>query len=129
MNTDKQTVLSPDFAQRVVERVRIVRRRRRRIRGWALAAAAGCAVLVAVIALRPARDSGRQLVTQIPTARPEWTSPAVQLAGQARPPAVAVSDPLQLFFPAAGEVADFQAWEATSWHSYDPWWNPGQAAD
>ncbi len=53
----------------------------------------------------------------------EWTSSSIGLAREARPAVVAVSDPLQFFFPAATEVADFQSWEATSWHSYDPWWN------
>jgi hypothetical protein len=126
--SSNEAVLRPDFAHRVVERVRKAKRRRQLYR-WALSSAAGCALVISAILSLPARNLP-QPPSILPAARSdghsEWiASPSQELGGlrEFNLPSFG-QQPLAFFFPGATAVADFQSSEATYWHSYDPWWNP-----
>ncbi len=122
-----EPVLRPDFARRVVERVRKVKRRRR-MRRWAGAIALPCALAIAVTALhfpprRPAAPSSA-LVASGGSGRSESIELAMDLSAAARLNSQPQSQPIAFFFPGASTVADLQASDASYWHWYDSWWNP-----
>lgn len=126
--SNNEAVLSAEFARRVVQRVHRARRRRR-IRRRVLTCTAIGAVAAALIVLMPATKSvspqpPAAVARQSVDISSEWMTSAIE-PGRARDTSItAVSNPLAFFFPAATTVADLQSSEATSWHSYDPWWNP-----
>lgn len=121
-----EAVLRPDFAHRVVERVRKAKRRRRLYR-WALASAVACALAVVAIVSLPARNLRHKppaLLAARNDTRSQWSIPPTELGGAPQFDSPALGQPLAFFFPGATAVADFQSSQATYWHSYDPWWNP-----
>jgi hypothetical protein len=122
------TVLSADFARRVVQRVRRVKRRRR-VRRWVLTctalSAAAAALMVSMPAIKPVSPQAPAIVSrQSVDVSSEWITYAME-PGRSRTTSItAVSNPLAFFFPATTAISDFQSSQAASWHSYDPWWNP-----
>lgn len=121
-----EAVLRPDFARRVIERVRRAKRRRRLGR-WALTSAIACALpVVAILYLRPGNvpTPFSTLVPSRDESHSEWIVPAMERSGTPESDSPSFGQPLAFFFPGASVVADFQSSEATYWHSYDPWWNP-----
>jgi len=121
-----EAVLRSDFAHRVVERVRKVKRRRRLYR-WALTSAVACTLAVVAMLSLPAPKLSpppSTVVTSRNAGRSEWILYALELGGVPESDSASLGQPLAFFFPGATAVADFQSSEATHWHSYDPWWNP-----
>ena len=121
-------ILRPDFAHRVVERVRKVKRRRQLYR-WALSSVAGCALVIGAILSLADRNLPQPpsiLLATPSDSHSEWiASPRQELGGSLEFNLLSFGQqPLAFFFPSAPAVADFQSSEATYWHSYDPWWNP-----
>jgi hypothetical protein len=121
-------VLSADFARRVIERVR--KAKRRRLRRQVLTCAGACGVAAfALLSLhirnRPSPQPAAAVSRRSLGIRSQWAVSSGELGQSANSGATVVSEPLAFFFPGATEVADFQSSEATYWHSYDPWWNPG----
>ena len=120
-------VLRPDFARRVVERVRRAKRRRQLYR-WALTSAFACALVSAAIFSTPIRNLSRQpstLLAQRNDSHSQWVVSPQELGGLSQFDLPSFGRPLAFFFPGSAVVADFQSSEATYWHSYDPWWNTG----
>jgi hypothetical protein len=122
-------VLGPDFAHRVVARVRQAKRRRQLYR-WTVTAAALCALGTLMLVSLPARNLSQERSTVLASRgashAPRFASPG-ELATPAEDDLMSFGQPLAFFFPASGAVAEFQSSEATYWHSYDPWWNPAGA--
>ena len=119
-------VLRPDFARRVVERVRKAKRRRQLYR-WALTSAFACALMRAIFST-PIRNLSRQPSTLLAPrndSHSEWIVSSQELGGLSQFELPSFGRPLAFFFPGSAVVADFQSSEATYWHSYDPWWNTG----
>ena len=124
----KEALLRPDFAQRVVQRVRQAKRRHR-LYLWTLTSAVACALAVVAILSLPGRKLPSPqsiLLASRNAGRSEWRAPSVEFGGAAEFDSPSLGQPLAFFFPGATAVADFQSSEATYWHSYDPWWNPSQ---
>jgi hypothetical protein len=122
-------VLGPDFAHRVVERVRQAKRRRQLYR-WTVSSAVLCALGALVLVSLPARNLSEERSTVL-ASRSASHAPRIASSGELATPAeddlMSFGQPLAFFFPAARAVAEFQSSEATYWHSYDPWWNPAGA--
>gem|GEM_PF-2200104 len=119
-------VLRPDFARRVVERVRKAKRRRQLYR-WALTSGFACALVSAAIFSTPIRNLSRQPSTLLAPrndSQSEWIVSPQELGGLSQFELPSFGRPLAFFFPGSAVVADLQSSEATYWHSYDPWWNP-----
>ena len=123
-HTRIEPVLGPDFARRVVERARKVKRRRR-MRRWTIATALPCAILAA-LALWPrnAIAPPSAVVAKAGAVRYASIESAGDFASASRPDGQSIGQPLAYFFPGATTVADLQTSEASYWHWYDPWWNP-----
>ncbi len=122
---DSRAALSPDFARRVVQQVRIIRGRRH-IRRRIVAGAVTCAAAALILlSLQPHRYSEsiieyRNTATASPLAAPSIES--VPARGSA---IVSINQPLAFFFPGAATIEDFRSLSDASWHPYDSWWEPG----
>jgi hypothetical protein len=120
----KPAFLGPDFAQRVVVRVRTTRRRRRLYR-WALASSATCVIAAAAIFYFAARRPGSQAerVAGVNQVSSERIAASAEFSFASGDNSSAFTQPLSFFFPGASTVADFESSEASYWHSYDSWWS------
>jgi hypothetical protein len=118
-------VLRPDFAHRVVERVRKARRRRQLYR-WAMTSAVACALGALAIISLSARNLPGELSMLLASRNGSHSQPIASRELVAPPESdfLSFSQPLAFFFPGSIAVAEVQSSEATYWHSYDPWWNP-----
>jgi hypothetical protein len=121
-----EAILRPDFARRVVQRVRKAKRRRRFYR-WALTSTVACALAVVAILSLSTRYSRLQpsaLIASRNDTPPEQVAAPFEFGSSLEPDSLSFHQPLVFFFPSAIAVSDFQSSEASYWHSYDPWWNP-----
>jgi hypothetical protein len=129
--SQNQAILGPDFARRVVERVRHAKRRRRLYR-WALTTTAACALAAVGFLSLSAHYSARPRTALIVRGN---DSPSKQMAApfefgsSLEPDLSSFHRPLAFFFPSAITIADSQLSDANYWHSYDPWWNPKSWSD
>lgn len=124
----KEALLRPDFAHRVVQRVRQAKRRRR-LYLCTLTSAVACVLAVVAILSLQARKPPPPLSTLLASrnaGRSQWIVPPVEFGAAPEFDSPSLGQPLAFFFPGATAVADFQSSGATYWHSYDPWWNPSQ---
>jgi hypothetical protein len=121
-----EAVLRPDFAHRVIARVRKAKHRRQLYRRALASAIAGALGIVAILYFRsrnlPPQPS--TLLASRNASRSEWMILPMEVGGAPEFDSRSPGQPLTFFFPGATAVADFQSSEATYWHSYDPWWNP-----
>ena len=130
MNRDQprnEAILRPDFAQRVVERVRKAKRRRR-VYYWALTSAVASALALAAFFSLPARNLPQQrsitLLSNSNDSYPEKVASAMEPGWPSKFNLPSFDRPLTFFFPGTSARSDFQWSEAAYWHSYDPWWTP-----
>jgi len=132
MKTDgprEEAVLRADFAHRVVERVRKAKRHRRLYR-WALTWAVACTLAVVALLAWPVRNSPPQpsaLIASRHDTPPARVAAPIEFGSSLEADSPSFEQPLAFFFPGATAVGDFQSSEASSWHSYDPWWNPSRS--
>jgi hypothetical protein len=120
----QEDLLGPDFARRVVLRVRKVKRRRRIYR-WVVSSAAAGALAAAIVWLpgrnSPSAPSLGSAVRYNPAPEPVAVAPTF---GRSETYLAYFYRPLAFFFPSATAVGDLQPADVSAWHSYDPWWNP-----
>jgi hypothetical protein len=121
-----EAALSADFAHRVVVRVQQARRRRRTRRLVLTCIAAFAAALAITLPAHNPEPRPATVAARSPDFSSDWTTASIESGRAPDSSVVAVSDPLAFFFPGATTVADFESSQATSWHSYDPWWNTTQ---
>ena len=124
-----EATLASDFAHRVVQRVRNTKRRRR-VRRWVLISAVASTSAVVAISSLLARNSlspqPSTVVANRDDLRPESESMSscIELGRSPDFNSASLGQPLAFFFPNATTLVDFQPSDQSSWHSYDPWWNP-----
>jgi hypothetical protein len=118
-------VLRPDFAHRVVEQVRMARRRRQLYRRAVMSAVA-CALGTLAIVSLPARNLPGERSTLLVSHNSSHSQliASGELVAPPESDILSFGQPLAFFFPGSTAVAEFQSSESTYWHSYDPWWNP-----
>jgi hypothetical protein len=123
-------MLSPDFAHRVVERLRKAKRRRRVARGTLVGAAVCALAGFVILSFRTRGVTPMRAPAAIARLNPDFPvgviSAPVGIDRSANPGATVVSDPVEFFFPGATAETDSQLSETTYWHSYDPWWMPNR---
>jgi|SRR6516164_2791574 len=119
-----QGALGPDFAHRVVERVRKAKRRRR-LYQWALASTVGCALAAVTILMLWTRNSATQPSRRLASRSDSPTGQVVayEYGASPEPDPPPFHQPLVFFFPNSDAVEGFHSSEANYWHSYDPWWD------
>lgn len=115
-------ILGPDFAHRVIERVRKVRRRRQ-LRRWALTSTAAAAVVTVAIFFLPGHQFAPQPIPRAPRSGPNSEQISISELDASLNDSPSLGQPLAFFFPGAPAVADFESMETKYWHSYDSWWS------
>jgi len=129
MNSQDNRTLRPDFAGRVIKRVRQAKRRRRLYR-WALTSVAACALaLVAIRALSVHKSMHEPL--GLAANRDDRLSgqgaTLFQSGSSVEMDLYSFHQPLLFLFPSAIVAANSS--EGGYWHSYDPWWNANRRSD
>jgi hypothetical protein len=125
MNSEDNQTLRPDFARRVIKRVRQAKRRRRLYR-WALTSTAACALVVVAIRALSVHKSMRQpleLAGNRDNRPSEQVAASFESGSSMETDVYSFHQPLLFLFPSAVAVSNFQSSEGSYWHSYDPWWN------
>jgi hypothetical protein len=129
MNSQDNPTLRPDFARRVIKRVRQAKRRRRLYR-WALTSTAACALALVAIRALSVHKSMHQplgLVGDRDDRSSEQVAALFQSGSSVDTDVYSFHQPLFFLFPSAIAVANSS--EGGYWHSYDPWWNANRRSD
>ena len=125
MNPQDNRILGPDFARRVIKRVRQAKRRRR-LYQWALTSTAACALALVAIRALSVHESMRQplgLANNRDDRPSEQVATPFESGSSVETDVYSFHQPLLFLFPSTVAVGNFQSSEGSYWHSYDPWWN------